>query len=142
MTRKESKYVATLIHTIELMNKAVEVCCVGLSIYKNRFFVKVKSFYFPCISLHNKSRNLKELRILRTSSFKKISKEIFYFQFSALTLQGQSRLFLTAKTAPFGMDRQANDSGIVFLCQLASNSRCFKLVSKEVWLSKQDARSP
>lgn len=63
----------TLIHSIELMSKAAKVCYMDLRNYKNRFFMKVKSFYFLFILLHNKSRNLKELGILRTSLFEKRS---------------------------------------------------------------------
>lgn len=85
MTWKETKYMATFIHSIELMNKAAQVCYMDLSIYMIRFFMKVYSFYFLFVLLHNKSRNLKKLDILRTSSFKKVSKT-FYFQYSAFTL--------------------------------------------------------
>lgn len=85
MTWKESKYMATFIHSIGLMNKAAQVCYMDLSIYMIRFFMKVNSFYFLFVLLYNKSRNLKELDILRTSLFKKVSKR-FYSQYSALTL--------------------------------------------------------
>ena len=85
MTWKESKYMTTFIHSIELMNKAAQVCYMDLSIYMIRFFIKVNSFYFLFVLLHNKSRNLKELESLRTSSFKTVSKR-FYSQYSALTL--------------------------------------------------------
>lgn len=67
--------------------------------------MKVKSFYFLFILLHNKSRNLKELDILRTSLFEQMSKKFFYSQCSAPTLQGQPRSFLTAREATFFMDR-------------------------------------
>ena len=46
---------ATFIHSIELMNKAAQVCYMDLSVYMIRFFMKVYSFYFLFVLLHNKS---------------------------------------------------------------------------------------
>lgn len=67
--------------------------------------MKVKSFYFLFILLHNKSRNLKELGILRTSLFEKRSEVFFYSQSSSPALQGQPRSFLTPRAATFCTDK-------------------------------------
>lgn len=77
-------------YTPQNFSKAAEVCYKGLSTYyKNRFFMKVKSCCSLFILFYNKSR---DLNILKTSLFKKKSKNFFLVSIFPLTLQGESLL--------------------------------------------------
>lgn len=77
MTWKETKYMATFIHSIELMNKAAQVCYMDLSIYMIRFFMKIYSFYFLFVLLHNKSKKFKEVRYFENLIIQKSIENIF-----------------------------------------------------------------
>lgn len=102
--------------------------------------MKVKSCCSLFILFYNKSRDLKELNILKTSLFKNKQKTFFLVSiFPLLFKESQGHFSLLEQLYFAWIGTQANNPGIVFLCQLASNSWCFKISSKEASLSNQDA---